>query len=101
MFIRASSVPARVRPNPSLAPDLSRLRDEEYRAGLLARWDLMDPLYRAFEQGAGGGSASMALPPSRWCAPPISRTPPSSSSSRCFSLIGFLGFDCFVRTLEI
>jgi len=58
-----ASVPARVRANPFLAPDLSHLRDEEYQPGLLARWDLMDPLYRAFEQGAGGGSASMALPP--------------------------------------
>ncbi|WP_414672636.1 DEAD/DEAH box helicase [Lapillicoccus sp.] len=61
--VMPASVPARVRANPFLAPDLSHLRDDEYRAGLLARWDLMDPLYRAFEQGAGGGSASMALPP--------------------------------------
>jgi SNF2-related domain/Helicase conserved C-terminal domain len=58
-----ASVPARVRANPFLAPDLSHLRDEDYQPGLLARWDLMDPLYRAFEQGAGGGSASMELPP--------------------------------------
>ncbi|MEP6651241.1 MAG: SNF2-related protein, partial [Lapillicoccus sp.] len=58
-----ASVPARVRANPFLAPDLSHLGDEEFRAGLLARWDLMDPLYRAFEQGAGGGSATMNLPP--------------------------------------
>ncbi|HVD24252.1 MAG TPA: DEAD/DEAH box helicase [Lapillicoccus sp.] len=58
-----ASVPARVRANPFLAPDLSHLRDEDYQPGLLARWDLMDPLYRAFEQGAGGGSASMDLPP--------------------------------------
>ncbi len=58
-----ASVPARVRANPFLAPDLSHLRDDEYQAGLLARWDLMDPLYRAFEQGAGGGAASMELPP--------------------------------------
>jgi len=57
------SVPARVRANPFLAPDLTRPRDEDYTPGLLARWDLMDPLYRAFEQGAGGGIASMTLPP--------------------------------------
>ena len=57
------SVPARVRANPFLAPDLTRPRDEDYTPGLLARWDLMDPLYRAFEQGAGGGAASMTLPP--------------------------------------
>jgi hypothetical protein len=58
-----ASVPARVRSNPFLQPDLSRPRDEDYTPGILARWDLMDPLYRAFEQGAGGGSASMELPP--------------------------------------
>ncbi len=57
------SVPARVRANPFLAPDLSRPRDDDFTSGLLARWDLMDPLYRAFEQGAGGGAASMTLPP--------------------------------------
>jgi hypothetical protein len=61
--VTPASVPARVRANPFLAPDLSHVRDEDYRPGLLARWDLMDPLYRAFEQGAGGGSASMQLPP--------------------------------------
>ena len=56
-----ASVPSRVRANPLPRPRLSHLRDEEYRPGLLARWDLMDPLYRAFEQGAGGGAASMTL----------------------------------------
>ncbi|MEO8829802.1 DEAD/DEAH box helicase [Lapillicoccus sp.] len=61
-----ASVPARAMANPFLAPDLgraSRLGDEERMSGQLARWDLMDPLYRAFEQGAGGAAASMELPP--------------------------------------
>lgn len=31
--------------------------------GRLSGWDLMEPLYRSFEQGAGGGAASMDLPP--------------------------------------
>src|SRR5690625_3027621 len=31
--------------------------------GTLTGWELMDPLYRAFEEGAGGGSATMPLPP--------------------------------------
>lgn len=58
-----ASVPARVMANPFRAPDLTRLRDEEETGGQLARWDLMEPLYRAFEQGAGGMAASMQLPP--------------------------------------
>lgn len=32
-------------------------------SGVLTGWELMDPLYRAFEDGAGGGSATMPLPP--------------------------------------
>lgn len=29
----------------------------------LTGWELLDPLYRAFEEGAGGGNATMPLPP--------------------------------------
>ncbi len=57
-----ASVPARVMANPFLAPDLDRAREQSYSPGLLARWDLMEPLYRAFEEGAGGTAATMALP---------------------------------------
>lgn len=32
-------------------------------ASPLSQWELLDPLYRAFEEGAGGGSATMPLPP--------------------------------------
>lgn len=55
-----ASVLARARANPFLAPDL-RPRDEPRPRGSLMGWDLMDPLYRAFEQGSGN-AASMALP---------------------------------------
>ena len=57
-----ASVPSRVMANPFLAPDLERARAQEYQPGRLAGWDLMEPLYRAFEQGAGGTAASMPLP---------------------------------------
>ena len=56
------SVRARVKANPFLAPDLKPATTSE-SAGYLSGWDLMDPLYRAFEQGSGGGVASMELPP--------------------------------------
>ena len=45
----------------------------------LAGWELLGPLYRAFEQGAGGEAASMDLPPSR--ASTASRRPARSSWS--------------------
>lgn len=57
-----ASVIARARANPFLAPDLAQPREEARPVGSLAGWDLMDPLYRAFEQGAGGSVASMTLP---------------------------------------
>jgi len=41
-------------------------------SGPLAGWELLDPLYRAFEEGAGGGSATMPLPP----FPPIDQYSP-------------------------
>src|SRR5699024_2666099 len=65
-------VRARTRANPFLEPDLSRPRVDE-PPGYLSGWDLMGPLYRAFEQGAGGGAASKDLPqPPRkdWYSPP-------------------------------
>jgi len=57
-----ASVLARARANPFLAPALGQPSDDTRPRGTLAGWDLMDPLYRAFEQGAGGAAASMALP---------------------------------------
>jgi len=57
-----ASVLARARANPFLAPDLGRRPVGGGSLGHLSGWDLMDPLFRAFEQGAGGATASMALP---------------------------------------
>lgn len=66
-----AAVPARIRSNPFLAPDM--------RAGLhtrpavrLANWELLGPLLKSFEQGAGGGSACMTLPE----VPPVDRLSP-------------------------
>ncbi|MEO6996928.1 MAG: SNF2-related protein, partial [Terracoccus sp.] len=70
------SVSSRVMSNPFLAPDLERALQHERLPGRLAGWDLMDPLYRAFEEGAGGGAASMDLPP----APTIDRISPEGST---------------------
>lgn len=67
-----ASVRSRALANPFLAPDLGRPRAEERPLGRLAGWDLMAPLYRAFEEGAGGGAASMALPD----APAVDRWSP-------------------------
>jgi len=56
------SVEARQLANPFLAPDLTP------RAAVVPRrrldsWELMGPLYKSFETGAGGGAATMELPP--------------------------------------
>lgn len=60
------SVRARVRSNPFLEPRLDRLEPVVPRYSRLQDWELLGPLLRAFETGAGGGSAVMPLPePSR------------------------------------
>ncbi len=48
--------------NPFLAPDLSALTPPAPTAGRLANWELIEPLFRSFEYGAGGQAASMSLP---------------------------------------
>ncbi|WP_167043718.1 DEAD/DEAH box helicase [Salinibacterium sp. ZJ454] len=50
--------------NPFLAPDFSNVPDKpvENRSNRLGNWELIEPLFRAFEYGAGGGSAVMDLP---------------------------------------
>nr|WP_237719737.1 DEAD/DEAH box helicase [Salinibacterium sp. PAMC 21357] len=59
-------VPASVRQmqmaNPFLAPDFSAVAAKPEHSNRLANWELIDPLFRAFEHGSGGGAASMALP---------------------------------------
>jgi hypothetical protein len=56
-------IEARREANPFLAPDLSLRAPTEPVRRRLDGWELMGPLYKAFEMGAGGGAASMELPP--------------------------------------
>lgn len=55
------TVEARQLANPFLAPDLTPKKATTPRRRL-DDWELMGPLYKAFETGAGGSSASMELP---------------------------------------
>jgi hypothetical protein len=50
--------------NPFLAPDFSATQAKPATAGRLANWELIEPLFRSFEVGAGG-AASMHLPEAR------------------------------------
>ncbi|MCS3842266.1 DEAD/DEAH box helicase [Microbacterium sp. AK031] len=56
------AVESRQLANPFLAPDLTPRQPTAPRRRL-DDWELMGPLYKAFETGAGGSSASMDLPP--------------------------------------
>ncbi|GAB3145424.1 hypothetical protein GCM10027058_01760 [Microbacterium neimengense] len=56
-------VEARQMANPFLAPDLTPRSTGSSPRRRLDDWELMGPLYKAFETGAGGGAASMDLPP--------------------------------------
>ncbi len=56
------SVESRQLANPFLAPDLTPRQATTPRRRLDG-WELMGPLYKAFETGAGGASATMELPP--------------------------------------
>ncbi|HEX5560891.1 MAG TPA: DEAD/DEAH box helicase [Nocardioidaceae bacterium] len=56
------SVIARQLANPFLAPDFSNAAPREVRPRRLATWELLGPLFRAFENAAGGASSCMALP---------------------------------------
>ncbi|HTL41270.1 MAG TPA: DEAD/DEAH box helicase [Pseudolysinimonas sp.] len=51
--------------NPFLAPDFSAVQAKPALEGRLNNWELIDPLFRSFETGAGGGSATMNLPAPR------------------------------------
>lgn len=51
--------------NPFLAPDFSAVQPKPATAGRLSNWELIEPLFRSFEVGAGGGAASMELPEAR------------------------------------
>jgi superfamily II DNA or RNA helicase len=56
--------------NPFLAPDFSAVQQKPARVNQLGNWELIDPLFRAFEYGAGGGAASMELPEATSLATP-------------------------------
>ncbi|QKJ19844.1 DEAD/DEAH box helicase [Microbacterium hominis] len=49
--------------NPFLAPDLTMRVAKQTPRRRLDGWELMGPLYKSFEMGAGGGAATMELPP--------------------------------------
>ncbi len=59
-------VPASVRQmqmaNPFLAPDFSAVAARPQTVKHLANWELIEPLFRSFEYGSGGGAATMDLP---------------------------------------
>ena len=50
--------------NPFLAPDFSAAQAPTTE-GRLNNWELIEPLFRSFETGAGGGAATMNLPAPR------------------------------------
>lgn len=56
------SVISRQLANPFLAPDFTAVPKAVPQTRRLANWELLDPLYRAFEYGSGGNVASMDLP---------------------------------------
>ncbi|MDR6166955.1 superfamily II DNA or RNA helicase [Microbacterium paludicola] len=56
-------VVARREANPFLAPDPDLHAPHDTPRRRLDGWELMGPLYKAFESGAGGAAASMDLPP--------------------------------------
>ncbi len=56
------AVRARQLANPFMVPDFSAARRSKPRDSELARWELLGPLFRSFEQADGGAPACMALP---------------------------------------
>lgn len=58
-----TAIESRQLANPFLAPDLTLRAPKTTPRRRLDGWELMGPLYKAFEMGAGGASASMELPP--------------------------------------
>ncbi len=56
------AVLARQLANPFLVPDFAAARAKKPRQSELARWELLGPLFRSFEQADGGAVACMPLP---------------------------------------
>ncbi|MET1017968.1 MAG: DEAD/DEAH box helicase [Leifsonia flava] len=69
------TIESRQMANPFLAPDLAAHAPKETPRRRLDGWELMGPLYKAFETGAGGGQATMELPP----VPEFDRLSPKGS----------------------
>ncbi|MGI9823328.1 DEAD/DEAH box helicase [Agromyces sp. Marseille-Q5079] len=67
-----ASVRSRQLANPFLAPDFSKPTAPPVPVRRLANWELLGPLFKAFEQGSGGQAATMELPE----APKIDRLAP-------------------------
>jgi hypothetical protein len=57
-----AAVRARQLANPFLVPDFTAARQNKPRNSELARWELLGPLFRSFEEGDAGTPACMALP---------------------------------------
>ena len=57
-----ASVKAMQMSNPFLAPDFSAVASAPTQTNSLGNWELIEPLFRSFEYGAGGGAATMDLP---------------------------------------
>ncbi len=74
-----ASVRARQLASPFLAPDLSNSVERGRAARRLANWELLGPLFKAFEYASNGRAASLELPQ----APAIDRiTPPGRELMR-------------------
>jgi len=56
------AIESRQMANPFLAPDLTAAAPQSAPRRRLDGWELMGPLFKAFETGAGGSAASMDLP---------------------------------------
>jgi SNF2 family DNA or RNA helicase len=69
------SVIARQMANPFLAPDFEAAAERVApRARRLAGWELLEPLFRSFEQAGAGAPACMPLPEPRSVSAPHGRT---------------------------
>lgn len=60
--VRPQSVIARQLANPFLVPDFSAAQQRPSQPRQLATWELLGPLFRAFEEVASGASSCMELP---------------------------------------
>ncbi|MCR6688089.1 DEAD/DEAH box helicase [Cellulomonas sp.] len=67
------SVVARQMANPFLAPDFEAAAARVAKARRLAGWELLEPLFRSFEEAGPGAPACMPLPDPRWVTAPVGR----------------------------